>query len=269
MPHKLKFLPRFAEKSVHPARRLYSVRVPASRTPARGRRPGAPPRSLAARAPAGTRRSSARPTHNQPHETCTNRRWRKAAETCKPAADAARPQPARLGDLWRFRKTNAQVGEPWEAGSMDMNVHRSLTAGVSAGRNPVFDPAPKVQRRLPLVAASRLCGERSPARICRRRCGRPRPVGSFDFGRCAPCAQDDKASRVGGHTCPSVLDCRGFRRSQPRVRSSPEGATAPSARRRFSAVRRALPGTDMPSPLRASVASGVLRLRALRALRSG
>ena len=38
------------------------------------------------------------------------------------------------GDLWRFRKANPQVDEPWESGSMGIPAHRPLTAGVSVGR---------------------------------------------------------------------------------------------------------------------------------------
>ena len=67
---------------------------------------------------------------------------------------------------------------------MDIYVHRPLTAGVSAGRNPFQAESTHPGR----VA-------RIPARI-RRRCGRPQPVRSFDSGGFAACAQDDKAGRA-------------------------------------------------------------------------
>ena len=61
--------------------------------------------------PAGARRSRARPTRGQPHETCTNRRRSAAGATCAVAAGAASPRSEHRGDLWRFRKANVQMGE--------------------------------------------------------------------------------------------------------------------------------------------------------------
>ena len=138
-------------------------------------------------APAGRARA---PTRGRPHETCTNRR--RPGCSCKrhaslgPGGASTLPPP---GDLWRFRKANAQVGEPWTAGPMDIYVHRPLTAA------------------FPQAA--------SPTR--RRRRGR----------QCAP------------------------------------------ARWRAPAGRRAPPGPQVPPPPLASAISEILRLRALRALRSG
>ena len=40
-----------------------------------------------------------------------------------------------LGDLWRFRKAKPQVDEPWAAGSMNIDVHRPLSAALPAGWN--------------------------------------------------------------------------------------------------------------------------------------
>ena len=90
---------------------------------------GAPP----ARRPASARRPEARPTRGQPHETCTGRRV--PGCSCKrhaslgPGGASTLPPP---GDLWRFRKADAQVGEPWAQGPMDIYVHRPLSAAISA-----------------------------------------------------------------------------------------------------------------------------------------
>ena len=81
-----------------------------------------------------------------------------------------------------------------------------------------------------------------PLRMTRPRRPVPPPLRmTRGSGRCAPCAQDDKGSRADGQICPSALDRRDFRRAHPRVRSGPEGAMAPSARRCVPAVRRAPP----------------------------
>ena len=82
------------------------------------------------RRPPGARRSDAAATRGQPHETCTNRRRANGATSRTPATGATRDQPASIGDLWRFRKANSPVDEPWKAGSMNTCVHRPLTAAL-------------------------------------------------------------------------------------------------------------------------------------------
>ena len=61
------------------------------------------------RMPAG--RGRARPAASRTKPAPIAADWR-AATTRTPAAAPARPQPARPGDLWRFRKANLQVDEP-------------------------------------------------------------------------------------------------------------------------------------------------------------
>ena len=136
--------------------------------------------------PAYARRSNAAATCGQPHETCTNRRrsehGRNSAEP-RGHGEASTRQP---GGLWRFRKANPQVGEPWAAGSMNINVHRPLTAAF-----PQVGSLLRPSRRA--RAGSRAS---RPRKTLRRRKPSP-PAGSFDCGRFAPFAQDDKSFDCG------------------------------------------------------------------------
>ena len=178
------------------------------------------PPARAARA----RRSDARPTRGQPYETCTNRRRSGCSYSPRNRRGHGVASTRAAGDLWRFRKANPLVDEPWATGPMDMNVHRSLTAAFprvgiafsrvdTAGRgraHPGRDAPASLQAfatgeilRLRWLAPPALrmtkCQPRRrngafrsslrlgraasapPTRICRRRRGRLRPVGSFDF----------------------------------------------------------------------------------------
>ena len=174
---------------------------------------GEPRRALAGRS-AGARRPHARPTCGQPHETCTNRPW--SASGCNPRARrVCDAPPTRMpGDLWRFRKANVQVGEPWAAGSMGTPAHRPLSAALP-WVGSAFEPSRhgrsedlRASRPGRLCAAASLRIRRGPSTpgasrpplrmtivpagaLPRRR--RPlRPARSFDSGGCAASAQDDK-----------------------------------------------------------------------------
>ena len=97
----------------------------------------------------------------------------------------------------------------------------------------------------------------------------PRPVGSFDSGRFAPCAQDDNpagASRPALRMTKPLAAAFPLVATHARVRSEDAGAYPPagSSRPDGGASR---PGSSVFAASAAT--SGILRLRALRALRSG
>ena len=225
---------------VHPAAARRSA--PAA---ARGRPRG--------RAPAGRCRPQPATSRTKPAPIATNRRQPRPAE----ARSRSEAQPARPGDLWRFRKADPQVREPWRAGSMNIIVHRPLTAAF-----PQVGGLSRPSRRA--RAGSRASRQR---KTLRRRKPSP-PAGSFDCGRFAPfaqddevrapCARDDEAGGAGGHTRPSALDRR-FSAGRRPFQAEPM--------RPGGAAR--IPTEEDPPPPQAFATGGILRLRALRALRSG
>ena len=175
-------------------------------------------------------------------------------------------------------------------------------AGLRVRRGPSTPGASRPSLRMtrgaapPARAALSCWAARIPTRALLRRCGRMRPVRSFDFGRSAPSAQDDE---MPGAPRPSLRMTRGaapparaarscwaariptwkclcWRGRMRPVRSFDSGGCAASAqddnRRRRSAPSAQddnHPGQGASTPLQASASSEVLRLRRLRRLRSG
>ena len=90
----------------------------------RGRRPA---RLWLANPRAPTGRSRPQPAASRTKPALIAAGWKRMQPECSPRTQRA-ASPRRPGNLRRFRKANLQVGEPWEAGSMNIAVHRPLTA---------------------------------------------------------------------------------------------------------------------------------------------
>ena len=159
-------------------------------------------------------------------------------------------QAACHGDLWRFRKANAPVDEEWGGGSMNIPVHRPLSAAFpqvatrkrslrrrredacrtcAAGAMAPFEPAfaPKARRRASAPAPK---APRCSSRQRRRRTGvrpalcgalvcrlRDRPFGPMGVRRSTPLRFRQRAQR---HAVVHLADaCRlevgGGRSSRP------------------------------------------------------
>ena len=76
-------------------------------------------------------RTAALPIRGQPHETCANRHRPGAAKPPSKACRRGNAPTPQLGDLWRFRKANLLLDKEWREGSMNIVVHRPLTAAPS------------------------------------------------------------------------------------------------------------------------------------------